>query len=56
MYGLHEISLIIENYTKLFAGVTGKQVVDEWTAVKRMLVHKPSLVIMPFKRVCRSRD
>ncbi len=44
------ISLIIENYTKLFAGVTGKQVADEWTAIKRILVHRPSLMSMPFKR------
>ena len=50
LYGLHEISLIIENYTKLFAGVTGKQVVEEWTAIKRILVHRPSLMSMPVKR------
>ncbi len=28
--GLHEISLIIENYTKFLADVTGKQVIDVW--------------------------
>ena len=38
MYVLHEISLIIESYRKFFADVTGKQVVDEWTAIKRMVV------------------
>ena len=51
MYVLHEISLIIENYRKFFADVTGKQVVDEWTAIKRMVVQTPSLMSMPFKRL-----
>jgi hypothetical protein len=51
LYGLHEISLIIENYKKFFADVTGKQVVDEWTAIKRMVVQKPSLMGMSFKRL-----
>jgi hypothetical protein len=49
--GLLEISLIIENYKKFFADVTRKQVVDEWTAIKRMVVRKPSLVSMRFKRL-----
>ena len=51
LYGLHEISLIIENYKKFFVDVTGKQVVDEWTAIKRMVVQKPSLMGMSFKRL-----
>jgi hypothetical protein len=50
-YSLHEISLIIENYKKFLPDVTGKQVVDEWTAIKRMVVQKPSLMGMSFKRL-----
>ena len=37
LFGLHEISLIIENQKKFLGDVsyvTGKQVVDEWTAIK----------------------
>jgi hypothetical protein len=51
MYVLHEISLIIENYRNFFADVTGKQVVDEWTANSVWLCKKPSLMSMPFKRL-----
>ena len=51
LFGLREISLIIENYKKFFVDVTGKQVVDEWTAIKRMVVQKPSLMGMSFKRL-----
>ena len=43
--------LIIESYMKFVADVTGKQVVDEWTAIKRMVVQTPSLMSMPFKRL-----
>ena len=32
LFGLREISLIIESYKKFVADVTGKQVVDDWTA------------------------
>ncbi len=31
--------------------MTGKQVVDEWTAIKRMVVQKQQLMMMPFKRL-----
>jgi hypothetical protein len=31
--------------------VTGKQVVDEWTAIKRMVVQKQQLMMTPFKRL-----
>ncbi len=51
LFGLAEISLIIENYRKFFADVTGKQVVDEWTAIKFMVVQKQQLMMMPFKRL-----
>ena len=51
LFGLREISLIIESYKKFVADVTGKQVVDEWTAIKRMVVQKQQLMMMPFKRL-----
>jgi hypothetical protein len=51
LFGLPEISLILENYKKFFPDVTGKQVVDEWTAIKRMVVQKKQLMMMPFKRL-----
>ena len=51
VHGVHQISVIIENYQKFFVDVTGKQVVDEWTAIKRMVVQKQQLMMMPFKRL-----
>ena len=53
LYGVNEISLVIENYKKFFpaSDVTGKQVNDEWTNIKRLVVQKSSLTSMPFKRL-----
>ena len=38
LFGLREISLIIENYKKFFADVTRKQDVGKWRAFRRMVV------------------
>ena len=45
------MSLIIENYKNFFPDVSGKQVHDEWTSIKRLIVKKSSLMLMPFKQL-----
>ena len=45
------MSLIIENYNNFFPDVSGKQVHDEWTSIKRLIVKKSSLMLMPFKQL-----
>ena len=47
----NEMSLIIENYNNFFPDVSGKQVHDEWTSIKRLIVKKSSLMLMPFKQL-----
>ena len=51
VYGANEMSLIIENYNNFFPDVSGKQVHDEWTSIKRLIVKKSSLMLMPFKQL-----
>jgi hypothetical protein len=51
VHGVHQISVIIENYQKFFVDVTGKQVVDEWISIKRVIAQRPTLTAMPFKRL-----
>ena len=51
VHGVHQISLIIENYKKFFVDVTGKQVVDEWISIKRVIAQKSTLTAMPFRRL-----
>ena len=51
VYGANDMSLIIENYKNFFPDVSGKQVHDEWTSIKRLIVKKSSLMLMPFKQL-----
>jgi hypothetical protein len=51
VHGVHQISVIIENYQKFFVDVTGKQVVDEWISIKRVIAFKGLR-----SRRCRSSD